>query len=156
FGGTAPLVRPALTSVPRTKFRSRALNPRFRAGDEAEQRRSGSQDHSRNALTLRALISYFSTLFWRKLQSLAADRLAKGRFLKRVLIVGAGKAGRELAAVVRNDASSARQIVGFLDDHCPVEGDVRGRFADLVPVARAEFVDEVIIALPCQSAVANR
>ena len=94
--------------------------------------------------------------FWRKLQRLAAARLAKGRLVKRVLVAGAGKVGRELATAVRKNAASARQIVGFLDDHYPLGGDIRGRFADLAQVARAEFVDEVIVAIPCQSDLANR
>jgi len=147
-----PVVPPG--QVPRTKFRSVALRSRSWAGDEAVLHR-GPQDRSRH-VTIRALASYFSMRFWRKLQRLAAARLAKGRLVKRVLVAGAGKVGRELATAVRKNASSARQIVGFLDDHYPLGGDIRGRFADLAQVARAEFVDEVIVAIPCQSDLANR
>jgi exopolysaccharide biosynthesis polyprenyl glycosylphosphotransferase len=64
--------------------------------------------------------------------------------------------GWEPAAGIRKKPFYTRRIIGFLDDDCPVGGVIRGRIADLPQVARAEFVDEVIIALPCPSAVANR
>jgi hypothetical protein len=150
-----PAVQPNLGSVPRTKFRSVALDARFWAADKSEPGRSGPQTRSHDAFTVGTLVSCISMLFWKKLQRLAAVRMAKGRLVKRVLVVGAGKVGRELAAGIRKDASG-RQLVGFLDDHYPLGGDMCGRFADLAQVARAEFVDEVIVAIPCQSDLANR
>jgi exopolysaccharide biosynthesis polyprenyl glycosylphosphotransferase len=47
-------------------------------------------------------------------------------------------------------------VRGFVDDHSPLSQDVLGRIEDLEWLARAEFVDEVIVALPSQSNLARR
>ena len=71
----------------------------------------------------------------------------------RVLIVGAGAAGRELVAAIRRDVKSAR-VVGFLDDRFPnLKGrtggiPVRAAIKDLEEVAKKLKVDEVYIAIP--------
>jgi exopolysaccharide biosynthesis polyprenyl glycosylphosphotransferase len=43
-------------------------------------------------------------------------------------------------------------VCGFVDDHQPLSPAILGRIADLEWLARAEFVDEVILALPSQPA----
>lgn len=63
---------------------------------------------------------------------------------KRVLIAGAGTAGRTLAADV---AASGDVVVGFLDD--AAEGaDILGGLADVRAVAARESVDVVYFAIP--------
>jgi exopolysaccharide biosynthesis polyprenyl glycosylphosphotransferase len=64
-----------------------------------------------------------------------------------VLIVGAGQEARALASHLGANPQTGRIVVGFLDDYWPVGAEVLGRTADLAYVARAHFVDEVIVAL---------
>ena len=72
-----------------------------------------------------------------------------------VLIVGAGKSGRGLAAHLHQHKT--RQVVcGFVDERAPIRGDVYGRVSDLARVIRAQFVDEVVITSPCDQELVQR
>jgi exopolysaccharide biosynthesis polyprenyl glycosylphosphotransferase len=96
-----------------------------------------------------AAFSFLLMVIWREgRRRIVENRAGSGHAVRNVLIVGAGKVGRELAAGLERDRSAGRIVRGFLDDNAPVAGDVRGRIADLSRVARTEFLDEVIIALP--------
>jgi len=66
------------------------------------------------------------------------------------LIVGAGPIGRELAETLEREHIDGRTVVGFLDPVEPVAGDVLGRVENLARIARSEFVDEIILAIPNQ------
>jgi exopolysaccharide biosynthesis polyprenyl glycosylphosphotransferase len=46
--------------------------------------------------------------------------------------------------------------MGFLDEHEPIGGDVRGRLEDLSRIARTAFVDEIILTAPQQPDSARR
>jgi FlaA1/EpsC-like NDP-sugar epimerase len=63
---------------------------------------------------------------------------------KRVLIAGAGTAGRSLAA---DAAASGDVVVGFLDD-VQSGSDIIGRLADVAEVARREQINLVYFAIP--------
>ncbi len=95
------------------------------------------------ALATSASLSYFSLLAWRRWQRHVVETSTVIR--RNVLIVGAGKAGRNLAAQLGRDRLRRRMVCGFLDDEERVAGDVLGRSEDLAQIARAEFVDEVIL-----------
>lgn len=73
---------------------------------------------------------------------------------RNVLIVGAGPVGRELAAIFERERSAKRSVVGFLDETERVSGDVLGRIENLAAIARAEFVDEIFLAVPNQHELA--
>ncbi|MGA9812173.1 MAG: exopolysaccharide biosynthesis polyprenyl glycosylphosphotransferase [Terriglobales bacterium] len=77
----------------------------------------------------------------------AARRIARGQG-RNVLIVGAGPMGRKLAATLERERIDGREVVGFLDESEVVAGDVLGRVKNLARIARREFVDEVILAIP--------
>ena len=74
--------------------------------------------------------------------------------VKRLIIVGAGEAGRMLAREVANQGRGQYEMVGFLDDApalagTPVDGfPVLGVTADLPAIVRRERADEVLIAVP--------
>jgi exopolysaccharide biosynthesis polyprenyl glycosylphosphotransferase len=87
-----------------------------------------------------APVLYFGLVGWRSWKR----KRALSRAGRNVLIVGAGRAGRELAAHL-NDHCGRRTVCGFLDDEEPLSGNVLGRSADLARVARAEFADEIIL-----------
>jgi exopolysaccharide biosynthesis polyprenyl glycosylphosphotransferase len=61
-----------------------------------------------------------------------------------------------MAAILKREQSEGRTVVGFLDESALVAGDVLGRVEDLARVARVEFVDEVILAIPDQHDAAQR
>lgn len=67
---------------------------------------------------------------------------------RRVLIVGAGKVGRRVAAHVEQHPDAGRKVCGFLDDQQPLGNGVVGRVSDLARMARKAFVDEIILAAP--------
>jgi exopolysaccharide biosynthesis polyprenyl glycosylphosphotransferase len=76
---------------------------------------------------------------------------------RRVLIVGAGPIAQSIAQVLRNDPAHRFNVCGFIDDELPFSPKqhspmVLGRIEDLDWLARAEFIDEVILAVPDQQA----
>ncbi len=79
-----------------------------------------------------------------------------GRDVRNVLIIGAGKIGRELASHMGEDLAGKRVVMGFLDEDEPIGGDVHGRIDDLARIARTDFVDEVILTAPQQPELARR
>ncbi len=106
--------------------------------------------HTVSCATLAAgtALNYLAMLGWRHWWQW---RLAQNNHDKRnVLIVGAGNLGRKVATWLEQDHPCGRAVVGFLDNDKPVGGDVLGRIQDLARIARAEFVDEIIVALPHQ------
>ena len=86
----------------------------------------------------------------------AAAPRAKHRLGRNVLIIGAGPVGRELAVTLERESIAGRNVIGFLDESEAVAGDVLGRIGNLALIARAEFVDEIILAIPNQHDLAMR
>ena len=91
-----------------------------------------------------------SLLLYRLLKQFAWARRRHDSESSRVLLVGAGPAGRSIAKALRNDPLQRTAVRGFLDDNVPLSPDVLGRVEDLDWLARSEFVDEIILALPGQ------
>src|SRR5579862_2003546 len=90
---------------------------------------------------------------WQRPATAHGNERSRGR---NVLIVGAGPVGRELAATLERDPMADRAVVGFLDEIETLAGDVLGRVENLARIARAEFVDEIILAIPNQHDLALR
>jgi exopolysaccharide biosynthesis polyprenyl glycosylphosphotransferase len=67
---------------------------------------------------------------------------------RNVLIVGAGGLGHRLANYLEKHPELGRTVCGFLDDRKLPGKGVMGRTSDLAELARAGFVDEVILAGP--------
>ena len=70
------------------------------------------------------------------------------RGTRNVLIVGAGALGHRIANYLEKHPEMGRSVFGFLDDWKPLGNGVIGRIAELAELARAGFVDEVILAGP--------
>jgi len=70
------------------------------------------------------------------------------RCMRNVLVVGAGGLGRQIARYLEAHPESERAFCGFVDDRKPLGKGVIGRPSDLAQLARAGFVDEVILAAP--------
>jgi exopolysaccharide biosynthesis polyprenyl glycosylphosphotransferase len=96
-------------------------------------------------LAVSAPITYFTLLAWRAWQR-HQQTGASNPTVRKVLIVGAGKSARDLATQLSQGRSHRRVVCGFIDDEHRAEDDVLGGLGDLAHIARAEFVDEVILA----------
>src|SRR5262249_9574399 len=68
--------------------------------------------------------------------------------VKNRLIVGGGDIAQRVAAFIQERPECGRSFCRFLDDDCPRPLTVLGSIRDLAQLARAEFVDEVILAAP--------
>ncbi len=99
-------------------------------------------------LLLGAVLSLANLFAWRRwrerqrcLVSLAPEQS------RNVLIVGAGQAGHEVANYLEQHREMGRIVRGFLDEGGRGFG-VLGTPKDLAIVARAHFIDEIIVAIP--------
>jgi len=79
-------------------------------------------------------------------------RSARETELRKVLIVGAGAIAHAVAQALRDDPLHRTEVRGFVDNDIAISPVVLGRIADLEWLARAEFIDEVILAIPGQRA----
>ena len=99
------------------------------------------------ATSLIGLVAWHHLLAWLHRRSEEDSR--------NVLIVGATPAGRAIARALRDDPLHRTVVRGFVDDNAPLSADVLGRIEDLDWLARGEFVDEVIVALPKEASLAR-
>jgi exopolysaccharide biosynthesis polyprenyl glycosylphosphotransferase len=77
-------------------------------------------------------------------------RAERGESVSRVLIVGAGKLGKALAAWFEENRHLGYQVCGFLDAHGNADARVLGSVRNLREVALAEFVDQLFVTLPAE------
>ena len=99
-----------------------------------------------------AIVPTFATsltalLLYRQLRQFAWARRSHDTDSRNILIVGGGAVARSIARTLCNDPLHRALVRGCLDDYLPLSTNVLGRIADLDWLARAEFIDEVIIAL---------
>ena len=118
---------------------------------------SGPHLISLTTVAASAPLNFLIMLAWRNhWRRIAAQQAQSGRDVRNVLIIGAGKIGRELAAHLSQDLTGRRVVMGFLDEDEPIGGDVHGRVEDLSRIVRTDFVDEIILTAPQQPDVARR
>ena len=82
---------------------------------------------------------------WR--QHVGVERWKQG-LARNVLIIGAGTKGQEVANYLRQHPELGRVVCGFLDEECNSAIGAFGPPEKLAAIARAEFVDEIILAEP--------
>jgi len=70
--------------------------------------------------------------------------IENGNGLKRVLIAGAGRAGRNLANILKSNSYLGMQVVGFVDDSRQGD-DILGFTWDVERIIQSKFIDEVFI-----------
>ena len=121
----------------------------------------GSRDvftYSRWFMGLFMLLDLFLVATSRLLiRSYLQRRQLKGHNLQRILVLGAGRLGQEIAAKLQDHRELGFRVVGFLDDD---PGKAEGRYAD-IPVlgtmseadriVEEHHVDTVYIALPLEA-----
>jgi FlaA1/EpsC-like NDP-sugar epimerase len=80
---------------------------------------------------------------------------------KKILIIGAGNAGRRISQEITANPQLGYKIVGFLDDDPAKQGalilgyPVLGKLKDVKSVVREEGVEEIIFAIPSQLSLIN-
>lgn len=79
-----------------------------------------------------------------------------GRRTKNVLIVGTTATAREVARQLASPHQQARRLKGFVSQLGNYEPGVLGTIDDLAQIARAEYVDEIIIASEGDRQLAER
>jgi exopolysaccharide biosynthesis polyprenyl glycosylphosphotransferase len=97
------------------------------------------------------VISVGSLVVYRKILQFGWAK-RRQRESKRTLLVGAGPVAHAIARTLRNDPSQQEVVCGFVADDLAFSPDALGQVADLDWLARSEFIDEVILALPGQPA----
>lgn len=100
-------------------------------------------------------VLHFGSLWVRRWWRAEHEQLGGGES-RNVLIVGAGRIGRRVAAYIQRHPRCGRRVCGFLDDEMRLGSEVIGRISDLALMARKGFVDEVILAAPHDGEVALR
>ena len=88
----------------------------------------------------------FGRLAWKQRASRSHCTESKGA--KLVLIAGAGELGQQVATYLTRHKQNLRVVKGFLDQDRSIDTRVLGRIDDLSEIARAEFADEIIVAMP--------
>lgn len=102
------------------------------------------------AVVSTSLVSLCSLLLCRVVKHFLERRFVHEAEKRNVLIVGGGSVGKSIAWTLSDRSPENTVVVGILDDHLPLSPTVLGRIDDLEWIARAEFIDEVILALPDQ------
>jgi len=101
-----------------------------------------------------SLLGLTGSRFWQR--HLSSKKLERGQGLRRVLIVGADAHARKLAEYFEHNPHIGRVVKGFVDDDCEYADAVLGRIADIAHIARAEFIDEIILTISHQPDQARR
>jgi exopolysaccharide biosynthesis polyprenyl glycosylphosphotransferase len=110
-------------------------------------RASGGSGPSLVCVTAAGLLCYGCLSGWRGCRSKLRRRASPGRKHKhQVLIVGAGRAGRQVADYLEQHPEMGRMVVGFIDDAKKREFGVLGPPEKIASIARAHFVDELVLA----------
>jgi exopolysaccharide biosynthesis polyprenyl glycosylphosphotransferase len=110
---------------------------------------SENREISRIAVLYAGSVNVLTLSGWRYAKRRYVLRRAlQGKSTSRVLIVGAGKAGRAFAAWLEANRHLGYSVCGFLDTHAGRDAQVLGSLHDLRRVVLEEFVDQVFVALP--------
>ena len=108
---------------------------------------SGAGTMSPQMLVAAAILNSIGMLGWRTWMSRCRSGKASGTHLRNVLIVGADRLGYQLAEWLGNFEPS-RVVKGFIDQNRGADPRILGTIESLPEIARSEFADEVIVALP--------
>jgi exopolysaccharide biosynthesis polyprenyl glycosylphosphotransferase len=112
---------------------------------------SGNKEISRLMMVFSAALNVSSLAGWRYIKRrYVLHRARQGEGLSRVLIVGAGKTGKALAAWLKDNHELGYAVCGFLDAHPNGDPWVLGTIQDLRHVALEQFVDQVFVTLPAE------
>jgi exopolysaccharide biosynthesis polyprenyl glycosylphosphotransferase len=109
------------------------------------------RDISRFQFGLFALLAFLILLSWRGIFRLTVYRKYARRVeLHKVLILGAGSAGKRIGEQIQRESMYGLSVVGYLDDDLMKHhnGTVLGDLNQARGLVRTEHIDDVVIALP--------
>lgn len=110
------------------------------------------RDTSRLLVAYALATTWLVLILWRMIARLVFRIQNRRRpRLNRVLILGAGKVGQQVAAAIREYDWTGLNLVGYLDDDPAKQGDgvaVLGRLDDIRRVVETEHINDVVLALP--------
>jgi exopolysaccharide biosynthesis polyprenyl glycosylphosphotransferase len=113
------------------------------------------RDISRISFIVFVLAGYLLFLIWRAIaRVLYRQRNRLENRTRRVLIVGAGSVGSDVADRVTEHVHFGLQLVGFLDDDRhkrSTQAGVLGTINDIGKIVLAHHVDDVVVALPLRA-----
>jgi exopolysaccharide biosynthesis polyprenyl glycosylphosphotransferase len=110
---------------------------------------SGNKEISPLVVACSGLLNVGTLAGWRYLKrQYVFRRTQRGEGVSRVLIVGAGKLGRALAAWLEENRQLGYAVCGFLDPHPNGDTRVLGSVRDLRRVALSQFADQLFVTLP--------
>jgi exopolysaccharide biosynthesis polyprenyl glycosylphosphotransferase len=94
---------------------------------------------------------------WRYLKRrLILSRTLRGMGVSRVLIVGAGRTGRALAASLGANPSLGYQVCGFLEAQPSSDARILGKLGELERVLAEQFIDQVFVTPPIDREVVKQ
>ena len=115
---------------------------------------SGNKEVSRLVVAGAGVMNLATLAGWRfAKRQYVLRRAQRGEGASRVLVVGAGKMGRALAAWLEENRQLGYAVCGFLDTHVNGDARVLGSIHDLREVALAHFVDQLFVTLPADREV---
>lgn len=103
---------------------------------------------------------YLSTLIFMTIERYATRKFlrglrARGYNINHIIVVGAGRIGRDFTKRIRDERELGYNIIGFVDDYFPKEEKwgipVLGTTKEMKDILERNYVDEVVIALPNSS-----
>jgi exopolysaccharide biosynthesis polyprenyl glycosylphosphotransferase len=84
---------------------------------------------------------------WRRLhREMALSRAASGGGVRRALIVGSNRSGRDFASYLKSNPLLGYSVVGFLGHQRPSGAEVLGSIGQFSQIVRSEFIDDVFVA----------
>lgn len=96
------------------------------------------------------VVNTLSLASWRYVKRRIVEwRIAQGYGIRNALIVGAGKVGRGLAEIIRDNRNLGLHVKGFLDDRKEGE-DILGGIKDLPRIIKSHFIEEVFVTIPSE------
>jgi exopolysaccharide biosynthesis polyprenyl glycosylphosphotransferase len=115
---------------------------------------SGNKEISRLVVAGAGALNLATLAGWRYgKRRYVLGRASRGVGVSRVLIVGAGKLGRDFAEWLGENRQLGFHVCGFLDAHANGDPRVLGALQDLRRVALGQFVDQLFITLPAEREV---
>lgn len=94
------------------------------------------------------VMTFIAWRLWKR--RIILQRASKGIGTRNVLIVGAGRIGHALAALLEENKLLGYSFKGFLDANHSTDPRLLGKIEDLARIAQAEFADEVFISIPSE------
>ncbi|MGA7684181.1 MAG: sugar transferase [Terriglobales bacterium] len=107
---------------------------------------TGRQEMGAPVFVATFIVSFITLMLYRQMRQVARARQESE--VRNVLIVGGGTIGRSIARTLATEPLHRAFVRGSVDDDLPLSATVLGRIADLDWLARSEFIDEIIVALP--------